>query len=141
MTFRGLGCFSYLHHIQVVDSGNLLRLPELLRGNQNALNVISLARSRREAQSAHKHVVEREVRLCEENLRALQQELLDTNRSLQEVDSYISALRATFQQTRNVPLIDPSSNASSANSNPPSYPLYESEPSEDSGSIRSCHPE
>lgn len=104
------------------------------------MNVISLARSKRAEQSVRKQFAERRIHLCEENLQALQQELLDADRSLQEVDSYITGLRETFQQ--NAPLVTANPlNSGSASSTLPSYPAYESEPSEDSGSIKSSHRE
>jgi hypothetical protein len=76
-----------------------LQLPDYLRHNQNAINIMNLARRRRVEQTTKKYVTEHRIRLCKEHLCALREELLDADKDLQEVERNIVILHDLFWRT------------------------------------------
>jgi hypothetical protein len=70
-----------------------MQFPDHIRNNPNFKSIVELAHSARAKHSARRHVAQHRVRLCEERLQRLRQELLDEDRNLKDVEDHIVAVR------------------------------------------------
>jgi anti-sigma-K factor RskA len=75
-----------------------MSLPDHLLANNYVVGIMTLACTKRTEQSARQHVAAHRVRVCEETLRDLREDLLEANRNLIEVESDIDTLRGLFLQ-------------------------------------------
>ena len=69
-------------------------LPDSIRTNQNVIAILDI----QEEQSARKQVIEQRVRSCEEHLQTLRNELLQTDKNLQDVEGCVDILRSFLLQ-------------------------------------------
>jgi chromosome segregation ATPase len=73
-------------------------LPEYLRKTQQLMDVLDAARIRRAEKSAQKQAAELRVRLGEEHMTTLRQELLEAERDLQDANDTVSTLQRSFME-------------------------------------------
>jgi hypothetical protein len=97
--------------------------------------MIRLADNKKAVQYARKYAVEHRVRLCEEHLQTLRQELLNADRDIEEVNSCIEMLRNLVPPPVNI-----SPNLEGTSLGYPSSTLYHSDDSasDDSASDESA---
>jgi len=65
---------------------------------EDIMKMLDVISNKRTAQCIRKHIAQLRVRQCEADLRALQQDLFDVDRSLQEMDSSIGLLENLVHQ-------------------------------------------
>lgn len=67
-------------------------LPEYILRNSHAMQIIQMASEKRLEETTRRFIVEGRVRSAEQHLEALRQELMETDRNLQEIEDSIRTL-------------------------------------------------